>query len=52
MAAGSKLWALARHEGRVRFAHSDLSGYSVVEEALYQGGRVAGQVVGAFARGR
>ena len=49
--SSASLWALARHEGRVRFAHSDLSGYSVFEEALYQGARVAGQVVGALARG-
>ena len=49
--SSASLLALARHEGRVRFAHSDLSGYSVFEEALYQGGRVAGRVVGALARG-
>ena len=49
--SSASLLALARHEGRVRFAHSDLSGYSVFEEALYQGGRVAGRVAGALARG-
>ncbi len=49
--SSASLLALTRHQGRVRFAHSDLSGYSVFEEALYQGGRVAGRVVGALARG-
>ena len=48
--SSAALLALARHEGRVRFAHSDLSGYSVFEEALYQGERAAGQVVGALSR--
>jgi predicted NAD/FAD-dependent oxidoreductase len=31
------LKALSQAEGRVRFAHSDLSGYSVFEEALFHG---------------
>ena len=31
------LKALSRADGRVRFAHSDLSGYSVFEEALFHG---------------
>ena len=48
--SSAALLALARHEGRVRFAHSDLSGYSVFEEALYQGERAAGQVVWALSR--
>lgn len=34
------LKALSRTEGRVRFAHSDLSGYSVFEEAYFHGHRV------------
>ncbi len=36
------LRALAQTRGRVRFAHSDLSAYSVFEEALFQG-HAAGQ---------
>ena len=35
------LQALAVAPGRVQFAHSDLSGYSVFEEALYHGTRAA-----------
>ena len=35
------LQALARQGGRVGFAHSDLSGYSVFEEALFHGVRAA-----------
>ena len=38
------LASLARSDGRVAFAHSDLSGYSVFEEALYQGARAAAAV--------
>jgi hypothetical protein len=38
------LQALARHPGRISFAHSDLSGYSVFEEALYQGMRIPHEV--------
>jgi hypothetical protein len=34
------LKALSHAEGRVRFAHSDLSGYSVFEEAYFHGHRV------------
>jgi hypothetical protein len=33
------LRALARHQGRLCFAHADLSGYSVFEEAFGQGSR-------------
>ena len=29
----------ATSHGRIHFAHSDLSGYSVFEEAMYQGTR-------------
>jgi predicted NAD/FAD-dependent oxidoreductase len=39
------LQALAAVTGRVQFAHSDLSGYSVFEEALYHGTRAARAVV-------
>ena len=39
--SSAALRALAEQRGRVRFAHSDLSGYSVFEEALYRGTRVA-----------
>ncbi len=35
------LKALAGTSGRVHFAHTDLSGYSVFEEAMYQGYRAA-----------
>ena len=35
------LRALAEGVGRVHFAHTDLSGYSVFEEAMYQGCRAA-----------
>ena len=35
--SSAALAALARQDGRVRFAHSDLSGYSVFEEAMYRG---------------
>jgi hypothetical protein len=34
------LKALSEMKGRVRFAHSDLSGYSVFEEAYFHGHRV------------
>jgi monoamine oxidase len=43
------LRALAQLQGRVRFAHSDLSGYSVFEEALFHGER-AGRAVGQALR--
>ena len=39
--SSAALRTLADQRGRVRFAHSDLSGYSVFEEALYRGARVA-----------
>ncbi|MFZ2649840.1 MAG: FAD-dependent oxidoreductase, partial [Burkholderiaceae bacterium] len=38
------LLALTRARGRLRFAHSDLSGYSVFEEALFHGER-AGRAI-------
>jgi predicted NAD/FAD-dependent oxidoreductase len=37
--SSAALRALAEPQRRVQFAHSDLSGYSVFEEALYQGQR-------------
>ena len=37
--SSTALSELARPQRRVHFAHSDLSGYSVFEEAMYQGGR-------------
>lgn len=37
--------------GRVHFAHSDLSGYSVFEEALYQGTRAGTAARAVFGRG-
>ncbi len=41
------LQALSGLNGRVQFAHSDLSGYSVFEEAFYQGHRAGAAVAGA-----
>jgi hypothetical protein len=38
------LAALAEPRGRVHFAHTDLSGYSVFEEAMYHGVRAAAAV--------
>jgi hypothetical protein len=37
--SSAALRALAQPQARVHFAHADLSGYSVFEEALYQGTR-------------
>ncbi|MEP6875754.1 MAG: FAD-dependent oxidoreductase [Burkholderiales bacterium] len=39
--SSAALRALAEQRGRVQFAHTDLSGYSVFEEAMYQGARCA-----------
>ena len=44
------LTALAESDSRVRFAHSDLSGYSVFEEAFFHGHRVGSAVAKAFSR--
>jgi monoamine oxidase len=44
------LQALAQAGGRVRFAHADLSGYSVFEEAFFHGTRAAVQTRAAFTR--
>ena len=45
------LQALTRDQGRVHFAHSDLSGYSIFEEALYHGHRAGRHVAKALRRG-
>ena len=39
--SGAALRALGEPQRRVHFAHSDLSAYSVFEEALYHGARAA-----------
>ena len=44
------LASLARSDGRVAFAHSDLSGYSVFEEAFFHGQRAGQDVARAFSR--
>jgi len=44
------LQALAEPGSRVRFAHADLSGYSVFEEAFFHGTRAAAQTRAAFTR--
>jgi monoamine oxidase len=44
------LQALAELGSRVRFAHADLSGYSVFEEAFFHGTRAAAQTHAAFTR--
>lgn len=44
------LQALAGPGTRVRFAHADLSGYSVFEEAFFHGTRAAAQTRAAFTR--
>lgn len=44
------LQALAGPGARVRFAHADLSGYSVFEEAFFHGTRAAMQTRAAFTR--
>jgi len=46
------LRALAEPQPRVHFAHTDLSAYSVFEEAMYQGVRAATQVVHRFTSAR
>ena len=45
MHRSAALRSLAEVQPRVQFAHSDLSGYSVFEEALYQGSRAVRAVV-------
>ena len=46
--SSAALRALAEPQPRVHFAHTDLSAYSVFEEAMYQGVRAATQVVHRF----
>ena len=43
--AGAALAQLAQPQGRLAFAHSDLSAYSVFEEAYIHGQRAAGQLL-------
>lgn len=43
--SSAALRALAAPQRRVHFAHSDLSAYSVFEEAMYHGARAATQVI-------
>ena len=43
--SSAALRALADRRGRVGFAHSDLAGYSIFEEALFHGVRAASDVV-------
>ena len=43
--SSAALRALAEAPTRVHFAHADLSGYSIFEEALYQGARAARAVL-------
>jgi protoporphyrinogen oxidase len=45
------LHALRQTTGRVHYAHADLSGYSVFEEAMYQGARAAQAVLRAGSAG-
>ena len=40
------LQALRETDGKVLFAHADLSGYSIFEEAAWWGWRAAGLVAG------
>lgn len=47
--SSAALASLARPEGRVSFAHSDLSAYSVFEEAMFHGHRVGLRVARAIA---
>jgi len=48
--AALRALALPQRQRRVHFAHADLSGYSVFEEAMFHGARAAQQVRAAFAR--
>jgi hypothetical protein len=43
--SSSALSALAEPQRRVHFAHTDLSAYSVFEEAMYHGVRAARQAM-------
>jgi hypothetical protein len=46
--SGAALRALAAPQRRVHFGHADLSGYSVFEEAIYQGTRAGAQAAGQY----
>jgi monoamine oxidase len=48
MRRSAALQELVSPQRRVHFAHTDLSGYSVFEEAMFQGARCARQVLDAF----
>jgi hypothetical protein len=48
--SSAALAALAEQQGQVHFAHADLSGYSVFEEALYHGHRAGLQAAKALRR--
>ena len=50
--SSAALRALAAPQPRVHFAHSDLSAYSVIEEALYQGTRAGAAAARQLRRGR
>ena len=45
--ANPVLASLRRHHSRLVFAHSDMSGYSVFEEACWQGVRAAEKIMAA-----
>jgi hypothetical protein len=45
---GSARERVLRHTGRVHFAHSDLSGFSLFEEAQYRGVTAAERVLAAL----
>jgi predicted NAD/FAD-dependent oxidoreductase len=47
----SALAALASGRGRVHFAHADLSGYSVFEEAFFHGNEAARRIAARFTAG-
>jgi len=46
--SSTALAALASGRGRVQFAHADLSGYSVFEEAFFRGNEAARRIAKAF----
>jgi hypothetical protein len=48
--SSAALHALAAPQRRVHFAHTDLSAYSVFEEAMYQGTRAASQALAGHGR--
>jgi hypothetical protein len=50
--SSAALHALAAPQPRVQFAHADLSGYSIFEEALYQGARSARAAIASLGAGK